>query len=125
MSDDLKERLEKSEAALDWILDRLKANLGRKPVRDMDEAILFAEEALKPFYIERITSERDAEVERVTGDHINAPPPGLLKRLVAVMDEIGTALEEGVRITDGMVEDIEDAANKLSDGIEAEEKEEK
>ena len=124
MSDDLKARLEKSEAALDWVLDRLRSNLGGKPVRDMDEAILFAEEALKPFYAERVAAERDAEVERVTGDHICAPP-GLLKQLVAAVDEIGIALEEGVRITDGMVEDIEDAANKLSDRIEAEEKEEK
>ena len=60
MAEDLKARLEISEAALDWILDRLKSSIGGRPVRDMDEAISFAEEALKPFYVERVAAERDA-----------------------------------------------------------------
>lgn len=59
---DLKARLEKSEAALDWILDRLKSSIGGRPVRDMDEAISYAEEALKPFYIECVGAARDDAV---------------------------------------------------------------
>ena len=62
MADDLKARLAKSEAALDWVLDSLKSSVGGKPVRDMDEVISYAEEALKPFYIERGEAARDDAV---------------------------------------------------------------
>ena len=65
--DDLKKRLEKSESALDFLLNTVKGYFASQPTGSgMENSIGFAEEALGQFYVERVAAERDAVIAIVT-----------------------------------------------------------
>jgi len=60
--EELRARLAHSEAALEWLHTNIKHYFASVPVGDMDECILHAGEALKPYITDRVVEERDLAV---------------------------------------------------------------
>ncbi len=106
--DDLRERLETSEAALDWLLDRFKSYMSSIPVRDMDEAVSFAENALKPFHMERMIAERN-EVLAAGGKTIDK------QELAAAVELLNFAIANGHQVPEHITKAINTACRMKDD----------
>jgi len=65
---DLRERLDRSELALEWLHTNITRYFNSVPVGDMDECILHAERALQPYIVEQIEKERNRAVELQEND---------------------------------------------------------